>query len=639
MRKVSLAVSAGLLSAVAVAACLTLWHVESSLHTIRRQVAASGSLPFDTITLEPASSHPLFEPVAPPDTFTTGASLAGKLYLAGPGGIASGSTWLRTGQDLPSAPIVALTTARLRGDPLPTLLAATQGQGLLILRPGKPIQQILPRDLAERDITALLPLASGALLLGTRTAGLLVYDGITLTQFRADYATLPITALAGDESDIWAGTRTRGVLHWHAGETQSFDQTNGLPDNQVEDIITRDGTSYVATPLGVAEFTNGRPTRTLGKGLFAHSLALGESNLMVATLDQGLNQIPLTAHSSRISLSNQPLSITHFFKADGTLFAISQDGLLRQDGAAGWQKITTSPSQTLSDRNVAALNFAPDGRLWVGYFDHGLDVLDLTTSHAEHVEDDHIFCVNRIVPDPQRHTMDVATANGLVLFDPTANTPKERQILLRKDGLISDQITDVAFTSTGMTLATPAGLTFFTPAGPQSLYTFQGLVNNHVYTLASETTSAHIVAGTLGGISVLDDSAVRQNLTLSNSGLKRNWITAIVRVPHPSASDTWFVGTYGGGITEVDSTGHVTPLNGANTTAVINPNAMLRTSQHIFAGSLESGLLVYTISSQHWSQITAGLPSRNVTAFAEKDGELYIGTDNGIVRVEEARLP
>jgi ligand-binding sensor domain-containing protein len=281
------------------------------------------------------------------------------------------------------------------------------------------------------------------------------------------------------------------------------------------------------------------------------------------------------------------------------------------------------------------LSFAPDGRLWIGYFDRGVDVLDVAGGRAQHVEDDHVFCVNRIVVDRQRGTMDVATANGLVLFDGAAQTPQEKQVLLRRDGLISDQVTDVAFSGSGMTLATPAGLTMMTAGGPQSLYSFQGLANNHVYALAAEPGSARVMAGTLAGVSIVDDGAVRQNVTLKNSGLKRNWITAIARV----SDEGWFVGTYGGGVVAMDAKGDVTPMEGMAVKAVINPNAMLVTERHVLAGSLDDGLLVYDRGSRRWTQVTAGLPSRNVTAFAERGGEVYVGTENGIVRIAETELP
>jgi ligand-binding sensor domain-containing protein len=126
-------------------------------------------------------------------------------------------------------------------------------------------------------------------------------------------------------------------------------------------------------------------------------------------------------------------------------------------------------------------------------------------------------------------------------------------------------------------------------------------------------------------------------VTLKNSGLKRNWITALLRVPQTDTQDTWFVGTYGGGVVQMDGAGHVTAMDVAD--VVINPNAMFETPQHVFAGSLDDGLLVYNRASHHWSRITAGLPSKNVTAFAENGGELYVGTDNGIVRIAETRLP
>ena len=81
--------------------------------------------------------------------------------------------------------------------------------------------------------------------------------------------------------------------------------------------------------------------------------------------------------------------------------------------------------------------------------------------------------------------MDVATANGLVLFDPSDSTSRQRQILSRKDGLISDQVTDVAFSSTGTDARhTRRPDVPHTIRSTKSFYAFQGLVNNHVYTLA-----------------------------------------------------------------------------------------------------------------------------------------------------------
>ena len=73
--------------------------------------------------------------------------------------------------------------------------------------------------------------------------------------------------------------------------------------------------------------------------------------------------------------------------------------------------------------------------------------------------------------------------------------------------------------------------------------------------------------------------------------------------------------------------------------AVINPNAMLAVSNRVLAGTLDRGLFVYSSTEHRWSPLTDGLPSLNVTALAASSGILFIGTDNGIVRMPIERLP
>jgi ligand-binding sensor domain-containing protein len=58
----------------------------------------------------------------------------------------------------------------------------------------------------------------------------------------------------------------------------------------------------------------------------------------------------------------------------------------------------------------------------------------------------------------------------------------------------------------------------------------------------------------------------------------------------------------------------------------------------VYAGTLERGLYVYDRSLERWSDVVAGLPSPNVTALAVHDGYLYIGTDNGLIRIPEQNL-
>ena len=90
-------------------------------------------------------------------------------------------------------------------------------------------------------------------------------------------------------------------------------------------------------------------------------------------------------------------------------------------------------------------------------------------------------------------------------------------------------------------MGTPAGITFLESGKASSIYAMQGLVNNHVYALG--VSGNELMAGTLGGLSRLDDGDVKLNYTTSSSNLKHNWITSIVPV-----GSEWMIGTYGAGV-------------------------------------------------------------------------------------------
>ena len=137
----------------------------------------------------------------------------------------------------------------------------------------------------------------------------------------------------------------------------------------------------------------------------------------------------------------------------------------------------------------------------------------------------------------------------------------------------------------------------------------------------------------LGGISLLDQGSVVVNYTTSNSHLKHNWITAVVRV-----ADEWMVGTYGAGVLSLDSSGHFHSFDIGSGNFEVNPNAMLATPNFVLAGTLGNGLYWYDRSSERWSVIRQGLPSLNVTALNDSGSFIYVGTDNGLVRMAEAKL-
>ena len=288
------------------------------------------------------------------------------------------------------------------------------------------------------------------------------------------------------------------------------------------------------------------------------------------------------------------------------------------------RRVVGADAGRLTDRNVSALALDAAGRLWVGYFDRGLDILGAQGERALHVENDHVFCVNRIVHDAAGGVTAVATANGLVLFD---SSGRPKQVLGRAEGLIADHVTDLVLNAGGMTVATPAGLTFIDREGSRSLYAFHGLVNNHVYALGAAGTE--VLAGTLGGVSMLDNGVIHASYTTANSALTHNWITAVARV-----DDEWFVGTYGGGLFRLDAKGRWQRFCRPDRTDRDQPERDGRHRRRMSSPArCREGCWPSIASAQRWTTIESGLPSMNVTALAADRDHLYVGTDNGLVRI------
>ncbi len=611
------------------------WRASRAVRTATQEVRSEREIRFTVRTL-PEPQEETFESITTPAVFVQAARFRNDLYVAGPAGLSqysSSGTLLKhyaVGRDLPSSPLVAIATAVLADSREQELVVATAQSGVLIFN-GRAFRQIFPQDADARTITSVLPVASGHLLIGTRKRGVLIYDGNKITVLHPTLSSLHVTTLAGTESDLWVGTLDRGVFHWHAGETESFGEEQGLPDRQVQSIAVAGDRTYVGTVLGVAVFERGQFSRTLAAGVLTTALLPSAGQLLVGSEEQGVIAIPLEGrrpNSGPVGAS-ELTEVHQLLDMGEAVFALTRRGLYRRRAHGfGWQPVLQAGTAVLSDRNVSALAADRRGRLWVGYFDRGLDQLESDRGPAIHIENEHVFCVNRILPNPKDGSIDVATANGLVRFD-TAGS--QEQVLTRADGLIADHVTDVVPYQDGLALATPAGLTFLDAGGARSMYAFQGLVNNHVYALG--VSGDELMAGTLGGLSQLTKGDVQINYTTATSGLKHSWITAVVPV-----GSEWMVGTYGAGVLGLDRSGHFHSFESATGQLEVNPNAMLVTGSHVFAGTLGKGLFVYDRESERWFTIEAGLPSSNVTALAAANGYLYVGTDNGLVRVLETKL-
>jgi ligand-binding sensor domain-containing protein len=632
-------VVAGGLAVVLGAGALVIWRSSRAIRSASEALRAEREFQFAVHPLMRAANTG-FEVISSPAVFIQAARFQDQLYVAGPAGLmefdANGSLLHQysAGSELPGSPLIALAPGVLADSHEPELVLATADDGLLAFN-GRSFRQIVPASADARAVTAILPVASGHLLLGTKKRGVLVYDGRQITVLHSTLDAVYVTALAGDESDLWVGTLNRGVLHFHAGASESFSEAQGLPDPQAQSLAISGETTYVGTATGVAVFSGGRFSRVLATGVLVTALFATPTQLYVGSEDQGVIVIPLEGRrpNSTLGFDAQLLEVHQIFTSGDDVFAVARNGLYRMHPRTlGWERVLEAGATVLSDRNVSALAADATGRLWVGYFDRGLDLLN-TDSRVTHIEDERVFCVNRILPEAKSGTVDVATANGLVRFD---SSGREQQVLTRADGLIADHVTDVAAYRDGLALATPAGLTLIDAGGTRSMYAFHGLVNNHVYALG--VSGDELMAGTLGGISLLNKGDIAANYTTTSSNLKHNWITAVVPV-----GSEWMVGTYGAGVLALDRSGHFRSFEfGSGEIGSgrfeVNPNAMLVTQSYVLAGSLGQGLYLYDRQTERWSAIRDGLPSLNVTALARANGYIYVGTDNGLVRIPEQKL-
>ena len=234
--------------------------------------------------------------------------------------------------------------------------------------------------------------------------------------------------------------------------------------------------------------------------MFARTLQIEGQRLYAGTLDPGLYEIPLGG--GRPHFLETSAAVRGAFRRRGPAVCRGGSGYLR--GAAVVSRVASRQTQCWPIEILRLCRW-----ITMGSFGSATSIGALTSSmpaltRARHLEDQHLFCVNRIVHGP---TTAVATANGLVLFDASG---QKRQVLGKDQGVIANHVTDVVFSGEDMIAATPAGLSFIARDGVRSLYAFHGLVNNHAYALGM--VNDRLMAGTLGGLSILESGVVQGQL-------------------------------------------------------------------------------------------------------------------------------
>jgi ligand-binding sensor domain-containing protein len=505
-------------------------------------------------------------------------------------------------------------------------------------------------------VSAMLATES-ELLIGTLDGGLFEYDGARFVR-RLNSATgadfSRVTALLANNSRIYVGTQDKGLYVWREAHIEHFGTSEGLPSPRVTGLaVTPAGGSIaIATDFGVVALNDANEIKEISKQPNITSLAASGGRLWAGLfsggvvqigspgVNAGVNQSTDFGHPTQVSIALKTAP-TNVYAGDGKLFALTQAGAFERDEQAKSPAFENVSSALASDRaltsaHITSLALDDSANLWIGYFDRGLDIIaPETKERLLHIEDDRVREVNFIAMQKNDDRAYIATSRGLVQMD-----SRYQQTLLTREqgGLIDNAIAHISFANDSssssargadrIVLATAGGLTDISNNRPRSLTAFHGLSSNHLYTSAS--IGSRLFAGSLAGLVELEGLRVVRTYKTSNSKLSHDWVTALTE-----ADGTLYIGTNGGGVDALLPTGEWVNFADDMGKFEVNQNAMHFDGEKLYVGTSDRGVLVYNTRERRWTRISAGLTSQNVTAITSDDRFIYVGTLNGLTRIEK----
>src|SRR5215813_3161816 len=435
-----------------------------------------------------------------------------------------------------------------------------------------------------------------------------------------------ITRLIADGARLFVGTFADGLWVNDSDRWSHFTVVDGLPSNRVVGIVADGDQLIAATDFGLAVSDAGPSPRRFqtiatlpelssairwgGDILLCKDdgeifrLSLGSAPRAVASVTGSGASLaaPRAVLISPVdwkrpeSLSScQLASFVKGKKPMGeTLMLMSGEGMWRlgwQDerlsGAPRVSRFGETPNLSLGalkSNVISALAFDDLGRLWVGSFRDGIDVIApdgfLDGRRVAHLESETVREINALVSDGRARRMLAATAQGLISFDGSFGSER----LSRADGLLSNSVLGAAVIQGGgrqaMALATSRGLSLCDAKRFYGLTTVQGLPDNGVSSVLSHRE--FIYAGTRGGLAQIAGGRVVRVFKDSNSKLTHNWVTGLCAV-----GQRLFIGTYGGGVFELNAAGELYSFAPEIGRVVVNPNAMFSDGERLFVGTLD----------------------------------------------------
>ena len=507
---------------------------------------------------------------------------------------------------LPESDLTCLSVWRDR------LFIGTRSKNLTVFD-GEKFEQFNWSDRQAQAVTAFAE-KDGKLLIGTFSGGLLEFDGANFTEIKADDKKIgAINCLFVTGAKFYVGTFDSGLWIYENDFWTHITTVENLPSNRIVGIGSKGADVYIATDFGLSILQN-KNLRTMvvlpslsGLALYKNQIVLTKDDGEIFTFDDSLKEF----HDSE-NQSNSRLIL-----ADDALWILSNRGVSKITG--GKIKVfNQTENNAPTDNFVSALAFDNDENLWLGTFRRGVDVFNAEGRKLKHLESESVREINFLQATSE--TVSAATSSGMQIFKRDFSVANQT----KKDGLPSNSITHFSDDFT----ATAKGLAFRENGRIRVLSTVQGLPNNAVYTTLK--TGAKLYAGTLGGLAEIEENRVVRTFKDSNSNLKTNWTTALIR-----GGERIFIGTYGGGVFELLPSGEIHSFENEIGKFVVNPNAMFSDGARLYIGTL-AGARILDLRTQEWKTIKQILPSENVMSIAGSEENIYFGTSGGIARIEKS---
>jgi len=519
------------------------------------------------------------------------------------------------------------------------LFIGTRTEGLVEFN-GSQFQAYRWTDRTPQSIDALFA-DEGRLLIGTRAGGLIAFDGRQFKELTAGTERkrlLEINHLSKDGSRLFAGTFADGLWIEEGGRWSHFTTSEGLLSNRIVGVAVANQNLFVATDFGLSVTGNTQTQfQTLVTLPSLSSIAV-TTETVVLSKDNGEafsfrtdQEISPARQVSPIAWARAGNSTgARLLALDNHLWLLSEEGLYRSTGEnafVAWGQ--PDRNRTLTTNLVSALTIDAQARVWAGNFRRGIDVLSSQGTQLAHLESETNREINSLTKDQISNGILAASSAGLLRFDSSLRNTEQWST---KDGLLSNAVLQVAHWdvdgNSQLACATSKGLSLGARGKLHGLTTVQGLPSNSLYAVLVQGRKTYV--GTLGGLAVIEDGRVSRVFKDTNSKLTTNWVTALSAV-----GNRIFVGTYGGGLFELNASGELRSFATEVGRVVVNPNAMWSDGLRLFVGTLD-GALVFEPSSQQWTRVKSELPSRNVLSITGNDNYVYFGTTGGIARIERS---